>query len=60
MGADGAKGLLEMKETGANTVAQDEKTSIVFGMPKEGIKCGAAKQVLSLQQIPSAILKYSG
>ncbi len=59
MGADGAKGLLEMKDAGAHTIAQDEKTSIVFGMPKEAIKLGAAEQVLPLNQMASALLKYS-
>ncbi len=59
MGADGAKGLLEMKDAGAHTIAQDEKTSIVFGMPKEAIKLEAAKQVLPLKQIASSLLKYS-
>lgn len=59
MGADGAKGLLEMKDAGAHTIAQDEKTSVVFGMPKEAIKLDAAKQVLPLPQIGSALIKYS-
>lgn len=59
MGADGAEGLLEMKDAGAQTFAQDEKTSVVFGMPKEAIKLGAAKQVLPLNQMASALLKYS-
>lgn len=51
MGKDGAKGLLEMKEAGSYTIAQDEKTSIVFGMPKEAIEIGAATDILSLHQI---------
>ena len=45
MGADGAKGLLELHQIGANTFAQDEKSSVVFGMPKEAIKLNAAKMV---------------
>ncbi len=57
MGDDGAKGLLEMKETGARTVAQDEKTCVVFGMPKEAIKLGAADKTLPLDQIASAVIK---
>jgi two-component system, chemotaxis family, protein-glutamate methylesterase/glutaminase len=57
MGADGARGLLEMRDTGAHTIAQDEKTSIVFGMPKEAIMLGAAEKVLSLQNIASDVLK---
>jgi two-component system chemotaxis response regulator CheB len=51
MGDDGAKGLLEMKEAGALTIAQDEKSCIVFGMPKEAIKLNAAKEILPLNQI---------
>lgn len=51
MGDDGAKGLLEMKEAGAQTIAQDEKTSIVFGMPREAIALGAAQKVVPLQLI---------
>jgi len=57
MGADGAEGLLEMKNAGAGTIAQDEKTCVVFGMPKEAIKLGAADKVLPLQQIASEIIK---
>jgi two-component system, chemotaxis family, protein-glutamate methylesterase/glutaminase len=56
MGADGAKGLLEMKNAGARTVAQDEKTCIVFGMPKEAIKLNAAEKILPLPQIASWVL----
>ena len=51
MGDDGAKGLLEMKEAGAKTIAQDEKTCIVFGMPKEAIKLNAAQSILPLERI---------
>jgi two-component system chemotaxis response regulator CheB len=56
MGADGAKGLLEMKETGAGTIAQDEKSCVVFGMPKEAIKIGAADKIVALQDIPQTAL----
>jgi two-component system, chemotaxis family, protein-glutamate methylesterase/glutaminase len=55
MGADGAEGLKMMQEAGAHTIAQDEKTSLVFGMPKEAIKLGAADSVLPLGQIAEAI-----
>lgn len=55
MGADGAKGLLNMKEAGASTIAQDEASCIVFGMPKEAIKLGAADKILALSRIPVAI-----
>lgn len=57
MGADGAAGLLEMKKKGASTIAQDEKSCIVFGMPKEAIKLGAADKIVSLEMIPSEIIK---
>ncbi len=55
MGADGARGLLAMRESGAATIAQDESTSVVFGMPREAIRLGAAEQVLPLPLIASAI-----
>jgi two-component system chemotaxis response regulator CheB len=57
MGADGAEGLLEMKNAGAGTIAQDEKTCVVFGMPKEAIKLGAADKVLPLDHIASEIVR---
>jgi two-component system chemotaxis response regulator CheB len=56
MGGDGAAGLLEMKQTGAATVAQDEATCVVFGMPKEAIARGAVDEVLPLSQIPTFLL----
>ncbi len=56
MGADGADGLLKMKQAGARTIAQDEKSCVVFGMPKEAIKRGAADQVLGLDQIAQGAL----
>ncbi len=55
MGADGAKGLLQMREAGAHTVAQDEASCVVFGMPKEAIKLGAAVEVLPLSDIAHAL-----
>ncbi len=58
MGADGAKGLLNMKEAGAKTIAQDEDSCVVFGMPKEAIKLGAADKIVSLQKIPEKILTF--
>jgi two-component system chemotaxis response regulator CheB len=57
MGADGAKGLLEMKEKGAATIAQDERSCIVFGMPKEAIKLGAADKVVPLEGISRSAMK---
>ena len=56
MGDDGANGLLRMKESGAQTMAQDEESCVVFGMPKEAIKLGAANTVVSLQKITPTIL----
>jgi len=60
MGADGAKGLLAMQKAGAQTIAQDEATSIVFGMPKEAIKLGAADKVLPLYNVAGAIIRALG
>jgi two-component system chemotaxis response regulator CheB len=57
MGDDGARGMLEMKEAGAATIAQDEATSIVFGMPNEAVKRGAVDKVLPLGAIASAVLR---
>lgn len=51
MGDDGARGLLEMKEAGAKTAAQDEATCVVYGMPKEAVKLGAADKVLPLEKL---------
>ncbi len=51
MGDDGAKGMMEMKETGSFNIAQDEKTSVVFGMPNEAIKKGGVDKVLPLEKI---------
>jgi two-component system chemotaxis response regulator CheB len=59
MGDDGARGMLEMKEAGAATIAQDEATSVVFGMPNEAIKRGAVNAVLPLEAIARAILAYA-
>jgi len=56
MGDDGANGMLEMKQAGALTIAQDEATSVVFGMPNEAIKRGAVDQVLPLPRIAGSIL----
>ncbi len=57
MGADGAKGLLEMKEAGARTAAQDERSCVVYGMPKEAIKLGAADKILPLNQLAGFLLR---
>jgi two-component system chemotaxis response regulator CheB len=60
MGDDGAKGLLEMKRAGAATVAQNEETCVVFGMPKEAIALGAADKIVPLSAIPAAIQQLQG
>lgn len=57
MGRDGAEGLLALRESGAQTVAQDQKTSVVFGMPAVAIQLGAAEQILPLDQIAPALLQ---
>ncbi len=59
MGDDGADGLLEMKQADALTVAQDEASCVVFGMPREAILRGAAEEVLPLSKISAAILRNS-
>jgi two-component system chemotaxis response regulator CheB len=57
MGDDGAEGLLEMKRVGATTIAQDESSCVVFGMPREAIARGATDEVVPLARIPDAILR---
>jgi two-component system chemotaxis response regulator CheB len=57
MGRDGAQGLAKLRESGAFTIVQDEKSSAVFGMPKAAIALGAADEVLSLDAIPDTISK---
>ncbi len=57
MGSDGARGLLQMRQAGARTVAQDEATCVVFGMPREAIKLGAVDRILPVQSIPAEILR---
>jgi two-component system chemotaxis response regulator CheB len=59
MGDDGARGLKEMLEAGARTIAQDEATSVVWGMPGAAYKLGAAEIVLPLLRIPAEILKFA-
>jgi two-component system chemotaxis response regulator CheB len=58
MGDDGARGLKEMHDAGAKTVAQDEASCVVFGMPKEAIKLGGVDFTLALDQIPAAIVNF--
>jgi len=56
MGSDGAQGLLKMRQAGAGTIAQDEKSCIVFGMPKEAIKLGAAEKVVPIGSVGKCVL----
>lgn len=57
MGKDGAQGMLKMKEAGAQTIAQDEKTCVVFGMPKEAIDIGAVDKVVPLNDVAPQVMK---
>ncbi len=59
MGGDGAAGLLAMRLAGARTIAQDEASCVVFGMPKEAIAAGAAELVVSLSGVSSALLRLA-
>jgi two-component system, chemotaxis family, protein-glutamate methylesterase/glutaminase len=57
MGDDGARGLKEMRDAGGHTIAQDEQSCVVFGMPKEAIRMDAVDRILSLHELPRAILQ---
>jgi two-component system chemotaxis response regulator CheB len=58
MGDDGARGMKQMHDLGARTIAQDEESCVVFGMPKEAIKLGGVDEVISLDSIARAILAF--
>jgi two-component system chemotaxis response regulator CheB len=58
MGDDGARGLLEMKQAGARTLAQDEATSVVFGMPREALRMGATDRALPLDKFAGEIVGW--
>jgi two-component system, chemotaxis family, protein-glutamate methylesterase/glutaminase len=58
MGADGATSMLELRQAGARTIAQDEASCVVFGMPREAIRLGAAETVLPLDQIPGHMERF--
>lgn len=60
MGDDGARGLKEMAEAGAHTIAQDEASSVVWGMPGTAVRMGAAHQVLPLHRVPEEVMNRSG
>jgi len=57
MGSDGAEGMLKMRAAGAYTIAQDEASCVVFGMPREAIRNGSVQEVASLTKVPAAILR---
>ncbi|MNJ71869.1 Chemotaxis response regulator protein-glutamate methylesterase of group 3 operon [compost metagenome] len=58
MGDDGARGLKAMRDAGAFTVAQDEDSCVVFGMPKEAIRLGGVAQICGLDEIPERIAHF--
>ena len=58
MGDDGARGLKEMRDAGASTIAQDEASCVVFGMPKEAIRMGGAQRILPLHDLPRSMLEF--
>jgi two-component system chemotaxis response regulator CheB len=57
MGKDGAMGLLEMRKAGGRTIAQDEASCVVYGMPKEAVRCGAVEDVVSVMEIPKTVMR---
>jgi len=59
MGKDGAKGLLNMRNNGAHTIAQDEQSCIVYGMPKEAIEQGAAEEIVSLSDVAKTMIQMA-
>jgi two-component system chemotaxis response regulator CheB len=59
MGDDGARGMLEMKEAGAYNIAQDEATSVVYGMPKEALRLGGVDKVMALQNITREVIRLT-
>ncbi|MEE3280218.1 MAG: chemotaxis protein CheB, partial [Pseudomonadota bacterium] len=58
MGIDGAAGMAQIRQSGGWTIAQDEASSVVFGMPRAAIKKGAAARVMSLDDIPGELVNY--
>ena len=58
MGADGAQGMVALKQVGAKTIAQDEASCVVFGMPREAIRLGCIDSVLPLERVASGILRW--
>ena len=60
MGKDGAEGLLKLKNAGAHTIAQDKKSSVVYGMPAAAVRIGAAREILPLNKIAKSLLEKKG
>ncbi len=61
MGADGSVGIKKLKEVNKSfIIAQDEETSVVYGMPKMAVQTGAVDKIVSLDKIPSEIIQYLG
>ena len=60
MGKDGAAGLLALRRAGAQTIAQDEATSVIYGMPREAVLLGAAERVLPLWEIGATLTRLTG
>ncbi|MGN7612896.1 chemotaxis protein CheB, partial [Magnetococcales bacterium HHB-1] len=60
MGDDGARGMREMKDAGATTIAQDEASCVVFGMPKEAIKNGSVDIIKPLNRIAPEVIRLTG
>jgi two-component system chemotaxis response regulator CheB len=59
MGRDGADGLLALRRSGAHTIAQDEATSVIYGMPREAALLGAAERILPLSEIGAAVTRLA-
>jgi two-component system chemotaxis response regulator CheB len=59
MGDDGARGMMEMHQAGAHTIAQDEQSCVVFGMPKEAIAMGGVDKIMPLQSIPPYLVRFT-
>ena len=59
MGNDGAGGLLNMRQSGAHTIAEDETSCVVFGMPKEAIDRGAAEKVVPLSDVAKTLINFA-
>jgi two-component system chemotaxis response regulator CheB len=60
MGKDGAQGMLAMRNAGAHTIAQNEATCVVYGMPKAAVELGAAMEVVPLAEVAARVLEHIG